>query len=72
MRVDTGPVSHRRSAFVIPAEKTKMASAQRLEARIQSGEPIVLDGANGTELERLGARMDVRLCSGFSHPFLRI
>ena len=35
-----------------------MASIERLEARLQSGVPIILDGANGSELERLGARMD--------------
>ena len=35
-----------------------MASIQRLEARLESGGPVILDGANGTELERLGARMD--------------
>ena len=33
-------------------------SIQQLEARLQSGGPVILDGANGTELERLGARMD--------------
>ena len=35
-----------------------MASIQLLEARVQAGGPIILDGANGSELERLGARMD--------------
>ncbi len=35
-----------------------MASVERLEARAQAGGPIILDGANGSELERLGARMD--------------
>ena len=33
-------------------------SVRRLEARAQTGVPIILDGANGSELERLGARMD--------------
>ena len=35
-----------------------MESFQRIEARLQAGGPVILDGANGTELERLGARMD--------------
>ena len=35
-----------------------MGPFQRLEARLQSGGTVILDGANGTELERLGARMD--------------
>ena len=35
-----------------------MESVQRLEARLQAGGPVILDGANGTELERLGAPMD--------------
>ena len=35
-----------------------MPSIQRLEDRLQAGGPVILDGANGTELERLGARMD--------------
>ena len=35
-----------------------MASIQRLEARLQTAGPVILDGANGTELERLGVRMD--------------
>ena len=33
-------------------------SIQQLESRLQSGGPVILDGANGTELERLGVRMD--------------
>ena len=33
-------------------------SVRRLETRLQTGGPVILDGANGTELERLGARMD--------------
>ena len=33
-------------------------SIQRLETRLQSAGPVILDGANGTELERLGARME--------------
>ena len=35
-----------------------MTSMQRLETRLQSGGPVILDGANGTELERLGVPMD--------------
>ena len=35
-----------------------MESFRRLEARLQTGGPVILDGANGTELERLGVRMD--------------
>ena len=35
-----------------------MTTNQRLEDRLDSGGPIILDGANGSELERLGARMD--------------
>ena len=35
-----------------------MDAFQRLETRLQAGGPVILDGANGTELERLGARMD--------------
>ena len=35
-----------------------MGPFQRLELRLQAGGPVILDGANGTELERLGARMD--------------
>ena len=35
-----------------------MGPFQQLEARLQAGGPVILDGANGTELERLGARMD--------------
>ena len=38
-----------------------MAAIQRLETRLLTGGPVVLDGANGTELERLGARMDQNL-----------
>ena len=33
-------------------------SIRRLETRLQTGGPVILDGANGTELERLGVRMD--------------
>ena len=33
-------------------------SMQRIDARLRNGGPVVLDGANGTELERRGARMD--------------
>ena len=35
-----------------------MGSIQRLETRLQTGGPVILDGANGTELERLGVCMD--------------
>ena len=35
-----------------------MEPFQRLATRLQAGGPVILDGANGTELERLGARMD--------------
>ena len=35
-----------------------MGPFQRLETRLRAGGPVILDGANGTELERLGARMD--------------
>ena len=35
-----------------------MKPIEQLEARLQAGLPVILDGANGTELERLGARMD--------------
>ena len=35
-----------------------MASIQRLETRLHAGGPVIPDGANGTEPERLGARMD--------------
>ena len=35
-----------------------MAHSQELETRLESGQPLILDGANGSELERLGARMD--------------
>ena len=38
-----------------------MGPFQQLEARLQAGGPVILDGANGTELERLGARMDQEL-----------
>ena len=38
-----------------------MGPFQRLEARLRSGGPVILDGANGTELERLGAPMDQNL-----------
>lgn len=40
-----------------------MTPIERLEARVQAGGPVILDGANGTELERLGARMDWDLWS---------
>lgn len=33
-------------------------SIRRLETRLRTGDPVILDGANGTELERLGVRMD--------------
>jgi len=33
-------------------------SIRRLETRLRTGATVILDGANGTELERLGARMD--------------
>ena len=33
-------------------------SIKRLETLLEAGGPVILDGANGTELERLGARMD--------------
>ena len=35
-----------------------MAPIDRLESLLQGPVPVILDGANGTELERLGARMD--------------
>ncbi len=35
-----------------------MAQVQQLETRLATGGPVILDGAIGTELERLGARMD--------------
>ncbi len=35
-----------------------MAQIERLESRLRDGGPVILDGAIGTELERLGARMD--------------
>ena len=35
-----------------------MVPIQRLETRLRTGGPVILDGGNGTELERLGARMD--------------
>ena len=35
-----------------------MASIRRLDTRLKGATPVILDGANGTELERLGARMD--------------
>ena len=35
-----------------------MTPTDRLESLLQGAGPIILDGANGTELERLGARMD--------------
>ena len=35
-----------------------MSQFQQLEARLRTGGPVILDGAIGSELERLGARMD--------------
>ena len=35
-----------------------MTQAQQLETRLRTGGPVILDGAIGTELERLGAAMD--------------
>ena len=35
-----------------------MASMQRLESRLLTGGPVILDGGNGTELQRLGVPMD--------------
>ena len=35
-----------------------MEGLERLEALLEAGGPMILDGAIGTELERLGARMD--------------
>ena len=35
-----------------------MGAFERLEARLEAGGAVILDGAIGTELERLGARMD--------------
>ena len=35
-----------------------MTPIEQLEARARAGGPIILDGANGSELQRLGARMD--------------
>ena len=35
-----------------------MGAFERIEARLAAGGPVILDGAIGTELERLGARMD--------------
>ena len=35
-----------------------MTQVQRLETLLQNGGPVILDGAIGTELERLGAGMD--------------
>lgn len=35
-----------------------MADVGQLEARLRAGGLVILDGANGTELERLGATMD--------------
>ena len=46
---------------MIPTEHSPMDSFQRLETRLQAGGPVILDGANGTELERLGAPMDQNL-----------
>ena len=38
-----------------------MAPIDRLESLLQGAGPVILDGANGTELERLGAPMDQEL-----------
>ena len=35
-----------------------MTQVQQLETRLRAGGPVILDGAIGSELERLGARMD--------------
>ena len=35
-----------------------MGAIERVEARLEGGGPVILDGAVGTELERLGACMD--------------
>ena len=35
-----------------------MGAFERVEGRLAAGGPVILDGAIGTELERLGARMD--------------
>ena len=35
-----------------------MAPLQRLEAHLRTGGPVILDGGNGTELQRLGVPMD--------------
>ena len=35
-----------------------MAKIEHLEARLRDGQLVILDGANGTELERLGATMN--------------
>ena len=35
-----------------------MAPLHRLEARLQAMVPVILDGANGTEIERVGGRVD--------------
>ena len=43
---------------MIQTEDFTMVSIQRLETRLRTGGPVILDGANGTELERLGVRMD--------------
>ena len=35
-----------------------MGAFQRIEERLEAGGPVILDGAIGTKLERLGAHMD--------------
>ena len=40
------------------AEEVSTGAFERIEARLEAGGPVILDGAIGTELERLGARMD--------------
>ena len=44
-----------------PAEDSTLAPIDRLESLLQGASPVILDGANGSELERLGARMDQSL-----------
>ena len=43
---------------MIQAEVFTTVSIERLDTRLRTGGPVILDGANGTELERLGVRMD--------------
>ena len=47
--------------MTIHAEGFATVSIQRIEIRLQTGGPVILDGAVGTELERMGARMDRNL-----------